>query len=89
VAAGLAGRRLPTGGSRTSGGPGSGSQRWPSGALLREGPGGDQLKAWPEGMRVFARCERPHPGAQLPLFETADGDIISAWQRVHALKNPA
>jgi hypothetical protein len=24
-------------------------------------------------MRVFARRERPHPGAQLPLFETADG----------------
>jgi hypothetical protein len=24
-------------------------------------------------MRVFARGERPHPGAQLTLFETADG----------------
>jgi hypothetical protein len=33
--------------------------------LLREGPGGDQLKGWPKAMRVFARRERPHPGAQL------------------------
>jgi hypothetical protein len=41
--------------------------------LLREGPGGDQLKGWPKTMRVFARRERPHPGAQLSLFETADG----------------
>jgi hypothetical protein len=37
--------------------------------LLREGPGGDQLKAWPAKMRLFARRERPHPGAQLTLFE--------------------
>ena len=42
-------------------------------ALLREGPGGDHLAGWPETMRVFARRERPHPGAQLSLFETADG----------------
>jgi hypothetical protein len=41
--------------------------------LLREGPDGDQLKAWPKGLRVFARRERPHPGAQLSLFETANG----------------
>ncbi len=44
--------------------------------LLRERPGargGDQLKAWPEGMRVIVRRERPHPGAQLSLFEEADG----------------
>ena len=41
--------------------------------LLREGPGGDQLKGWPTTMRVFARRERPHPGAQLSLFEAADG----------------
>ena len=34
-------------------------------SLLREGPGGDRLKAWPASMRVFARRERPHPGAQL------------------------
>lgn len=31
------------------------------------------LAAWPEGMRVIVRRERPHPGAQLSLFEEADG----------------
>ena len=41
--------------------------------LLREGPDGDQLTGWPPSMRVFARRERPHPGAQLSLFEAADG----------------
>ena len=46
--------------------------------LLREsaGPGGrtvDQLKSWPADMRIIARRERPHPGAQLSLFEQADG----------------
>ncbi len=33
--------------------------------LLREGPGGDQLAGWPSSMRIFARRERPHPGAKL------------------------
>ena len=47
--------------------------------LLREGPAGDQLKGWPKTMRVFARRERPHPGAQLTLFETADGWRYSLW----------
>jgi hypothetical protein len=42
-------------------------------SLLREGPDGDQLAGWPASMRVFARRERPHPGAQLSLFETRDG----------------
>lgn len=42
-------------------------------ALLREGPAGDQLAGWPASMRVFARRERPHPGAQLSLFEAAGG----------------
>jgi hypothetical protein len=28
---------------------------------------------WPEGTRVIARRERPHPGAQLTLFDTAEG----------------
>ncbi len=43
--------------------------------LLREGPDGARLRAWPKTMRssVFARRERPHPGAQLTLFETRDG----------------
>jgi hypothetical protein len=47
--------------------------------LLREGPTGDQLKGWPKTMRVFARRERPHPGAQLSLFEAADGWRYSLW----------
>jgi hypothetical protein len=47
--------------------------------LLREGPHGDQLDGWPAPMRVFARRERPHPGAQLSLFETQDGWRYSLW----------
>ena len=47
--------------------------------LLREGPDGDQLRAWPKAMRVFARRERPHPGAQLTLFEAEDGWRYSLW----------
>jgi len=47
--------------------------------LLREGPGGDRLHAWPASMRVFARRERPHPGAQLTLFEAEDGWRYSLW----------
>lgn len=31
------------------------------------------LTAWPAGMRVIVRRERPHPGAQLSLFEERDG----------------
>ena len=30
-------------------------------------------------MRIFARRERPHPGAQLTLFETGDGWRYSLW----------
>jgi Transposase DDE domain group 1 len=47
--------------------------------LLREGPDGDQLAGWPASMRIFARRERPHPGAQLSLFEEADGWRYSLW----------
>ena len=47
--------------------------------LLREGPAGDQLAGWPAAMRVFARRERPHPGAQLSLFEAGDGWRYSLW----------
>jgi hypothetical protein len=47
--------------------------------LLREGPGGDQLAGWPASMRVFVRRERPHPGAQLTLFEAGDGWRYSLW----------
>jgi hypothetical protein len=31
------------------------------------------LATWPVGMRVIVRRERPHPGAQLSLFEERDG----------------
>jgi hypothetical protein len=41
--------------------------------LLRESLQGDQLKAWPKDMRVIVRRERPHPGAQLSMFEEAGG----------------
>src|SRR5215467_2242419 len=47
--------------------------------LLRHGPGGDQLGGWPASMRIFARRERPHPGAQLSLFEAEDGWRYSLW----------
>jgi hypothetical protein len=47
--------------------------------LLREGPTADQLAGWPAGMRVFARRERPHPGAQLTLFEAETGWRYSLW----------
>ena len=47
--------------------------------LLREGPAGDQLRAGPPTMRVFARRERPHPGAQLTLFEAEDGWRYRLW----------
>lgn len=41
--------------------------------LLRESLAGDTLKDWPPDMRVIVRRERPHPGAQLSLFEELDG----------------
>jgi hypothetical protein len=47
--------------------------------LLREGPTGDQFDGWPATMRVFARRERPHPGAPLTLFEVEDGWRYSLW----------
>ena len=31
------------------------------------------LSRWPPGMRVIVRRERPHPGAQLSIFEERDG----------------
>ena len=31
------------------------------------------LSSWPAGMRVIVRRERPHPGAQLSMFEECDG----------------
>lgn len=31
------------------------------------------LTGWPAGMRIIVRRERPHPGAQLSIFEERDG----------------
>jgi Transposase DDE domain group 1 len=42
-------------------------------ALLRQHPDGDHLKGWPGDLRIVCRREKPHPGAQLSLFEQADG----------------
>lgn len=41
--------------------------------LLREHPAGDRLANWPADTRIICRREKPHPGAQLSLFEQADG----------------
>lgn len=43
------------------------------GADIAEITGLLTLPGWPPGMRVIVRRERPHPGAQLSLFEQADG----------------
>jgi hypothetical protein len=37
------------------------------------------LSGWPDGMRVIVRREHPHPGAQLSLFEAADGYRYQAF----------
>jgi Transposase DDE domain group 1 len=37
------------------------------------------LSGWPQRMRVIVRRERPHPGAQLSLFEEADGWRYTAF----------
>lgn len=55
-----------------------------SGGAIREGAwvaeltGLLDLTAWPPGMRVIARKERPHPGAQL-RFDDVDGMRITAF----------
>jgi Transposase DDE domain group 1 len=41
--------------------------------LYRTDPKGDQLKTWPTDLRIIARRETPHPGAQLSLFEQYQG----------------
>jgi hypothetical protein len=54
-----------------------------------------ELKGWPPDMRVICRRERPHPGAQLSLFDTqagwrhtcfitnTEGDDIAALELCH------
>jgi hypothetical protein len=49
------------------------------GAFVAELTGLLTLPGWPEGMRVIVRRERPHPGAQLDLFETRDGWRYTAF----------
>jgi hypothetical protein len=48
------------------------------GAWVAELTGLLDLTAWPAGMRVIARKERPHPGAQLRLTDP-DGHRITAF----------
>jgi hypothetical protein len=48
------------------------------GAWVAELTGLLDLSKWPAGMRVIARKERPHPGAQLRLTD-ADGHRITAF----------
>ncbi len=43
------------------------------GAWVAEITDGLDLSAWPEGCRVIVRKERPHPGAQLSLFDIEAG----------------
>ena len=43
------------------------------GARVAELTGLVDLSAWPAGSRVIVRAERPHPGAQLSVFDDATG----------------
>ena len=49
------------------------------GAAVAELTGLLPLPGWPAGMRVIVRRERPHPGAQLTLFEDRDGWRYTAF----------
>ncbi|MEU2615988.1 IS1380 family transposase [Micromonospora sp. NPDC007271] len=49
------------------------------GAQVAELTGLLALAGWPTGMRVIVRRERPHPGAQLSLFEERDGWRYTAF----------
>jgi hypothetical protein len=49
------------------------------GAQVAELTGLLVLSGWPAGMRVIVRRERPHPGAQLSLFEERDGWRYTAF----------
>ena len=48
------------------------------GAWVTELTGLLNLASWPAGMRVIARVERPHPGAQLRITD-ADGNRVTAF----------
>lgn len=49
------------------------------GAQVAELTGLLALTGWPDRMRVIVRRERPHPGAQLSLFEHQDGWRYTAF----------
>jgi hypothetical protein len=49
------------------------------GADVAELTGLLDLAGWPAGIRVIVRRERPHPGAQLSLFEEVDGWRYTAF----------
>jgi hypothetical protein len=49
------------------------------GAEVAELTGLLTLSGWPDRMRVIVRRERPHPGAQLSLFEERDGWRYTAF----------
>ena len=49
------------------------------GAQVAELTGLLALDGWPAGTRVIVRRERPHPGAQLSLFEERDGWRYTAF----------
>jgi hypothetical protein len=49
------------------------------GAEVAELTGLLTLAGWPDRMRVIVRRERPHPGAQLSLFEERDGWRYTAF----------
>jgi hypothetical protein len=53
--------------------------RMREGAFVAELSGLLALPGWPAGMRIIMRRERPHPGAQLDLFETRDGWRYTAF----------
>jgi len=51
------------------------------GAWVAEVTNGPDLSMWPEGSRVIVRKERPHPGAQLSLFDEINGLRHTAFIR--------
>jgi hypothetical protein len=56
---------------------GDGSER--EGAQVTELTDRVDLSTWPEGTRLIVRRERPHPGAQLSVFDCATGHRHTAF----------
>jgi len=57
------------------------------GAWVAELTGLLNLNRWPKGMRVIARKERPHPGAQLRITDV-DGHRVTAFATNTGTTNP-